>query len=454
MTPITIFWHRRDLRLYDNAGLHHALQSEHPVLPLFIFDTDILDHLNDKNDARVAFIHQHLLDMQEELRESGSSLLVKNGKPLEIFKELLEEYDIREVYTNHDYEPYGKERDQQIAGLLEQRRIPFQTYKDQVIFERDEVVKKDGDPYTVFTPYSRRWRDRLDARGFETKNGEGKKIQSSEYLEPYPCRKYRDNYFKTQPIPIPSLEDIGFGPTDIEFPPKTVSRGLIRRYDETRNFPALNGTSRLSVHFRFGTISIREKAKKALNINTTFLNELVWRDFYTMILAQFPRVVNESFRPEYDYIEWRNDEDEFQRWCAGKTGYPMVDAGMRQLNTIGYMHNRLRMVTASFLTKHLLIDWRWGEAYFAEKLLDYELASNNGGWQWAAGSGTDAAPYFRIFNPDRQLDRFDKKREYVKHWVPEYGTSDYVDPVVDHKFARERCLETYKAGLDKGKKEL
>lgn len=449
MSKVNIFWFRRDLRLHDNAGLYHALRSEHPVLPLFIFDRNILDELEDKKDARVEFIHHEISNLYQQLKELGSSIVVRYGKPAEIFKKLLDEYDIQAVYTNHDYEPYATERDGAIRQLLQEHNVAFHTYKDQVIFEREEVVKDDGDPYVVFTPYSRKWREKLAER---TATLDGEKM--SYYFKPYLTEDYFENFHKTRALALIELSEMGFEPTDIEIPAREVKRSLIKNYDETRDYPAQDGTSRLGIHFRFGTISIREKARRAQALNDTFLNELIWRDFYAMILANFPRVVHESFRPEYDYIAWRNNETEFQAWCTGKTGYPIVDAGMRQLNATGYMHNRVRMIVASFLTKHLLIDWRWGEAYFAKKLLDYELASNNGGWQWAAGSGTDAAPYFRIFNPWTQQKKFDPELKYIKTWIPEYGTDAYPEPIVEHKHARERCLETYKAGLDKGKRKV
>jgi len=449
MPTINIFWFRRDLRLHDNAGLYHALRSDHPVLPLFIFDRNILDELEDKRDARVEFIHNEISNLYQQLKDIGSSIVVRYGKPAEVFQDLLKEYDINAVYTNHDYEPYAKDRDERVRNLLQDHNVEFNTYKDQVIFERLEVTKDDGDPYVVFTPYSRKWHEHLAERTEQT-NGE----TIAHHFKSYPTEDHFDHFHKTRALALIELSDMGFEPTDIEIPPREVKRSLIKNYDETRDYPAENGTSRLGIHFRFGTISIREKARRAKQLNDTFLNELIWRDFYMMILDNFPRVVNESFRPEYDYIQWRNDEAEFEAWCVGKTGYPIVDAGMRQLNEIGYMHNRVRMIVASFLTKHLLIDWRWGEAYFAKKLLDYELSSNNGGWQWAASSGTDAAPYFRIFNPWAQQKKFDPELKYIKQWIPEYGTDAYPEPMVEHKAARERCLETYKAGLDVGKSKV
>lgn len=451
MSKVTIFWFRRDLRLHDNAGLYHALRADQPVLPLFIFDRQILDELEDKQDARVHFIHDTVAELHQKLRALGSSIIVKYGKPVEIWEQLVKEYDISAVYTNHDYEPYATQRDQVIEELLNKSNVSFHTFKDQVIFERSEVVKNDGDPYTVFTPYSKKWRAKLDEQTAEITNQSGETEQISYYFKPYPTEDYFDNFHKTHSLALIDLAEMGFAPSDIEIPSKEVSRGLIKNYDQTRDYPAKNGTSRLGIHFRFGTISIREKARRAQQLNATFLNELIWRDFYAQILAHFPRVVTESFRPEYDFIAWRNDEADFQAWCDGKTGYPIVDAGMRELNATGYMHNRVRMITASFLTKHLLIDWRWGEIYFAKKLLDYDLSSNNGGWQWAAGSGTDAAPYFRIFNPYTQQEKFDPDFQYIKHWIPEYGSKEYPKPIVEHKAARERCLETYKAGLERGK---
>lgn len=452
MDKVSIFWFRRDLRLEDNAGLYHALKDGKPVLPLFIFDTDILDKLEEPADARVEFIHQEVSRLHEELEKLGSTILVKHGRPREVWEALLDEFEITAVYTNRDYEPSAKQRDEAIEVLLTERDIPFHTYKDQVIFESLEVTKNDGDPYVVFTPYSRTWKDKLKEKIVEVEedpdSGDGAPAEISFYFQSYPTEKYFEHFYQTTPADLPSLDRIGFEPAGIPFPDREVSRKLIKNYDETRDYPAIDGTSRLGIHFRFGTISIREKARRASRLNETFLNELIWRDFYAMILDNFPHVAENSFREKYDRIEWRNNEKEFEAWCKGKTGYPIVDAGMRELNESGYMHNRVRMVTASFLTKHLLIDWRWGEAYFAARLLDYDLASNNGGWQWAAGSGTDAAPYFRIFNPESQLKKYDKEMKYVKEWVPEYGTDDYPERIVDHKMARERCLSAYKEALD------
>ncbi len=423
----SLFWFRRDLRLQDNAGLYQALKESEEVLPVFIFDSDILDKLEEKTDLRIAFIHQSLTLMQKQLEEMGSSLLVLYGNPAEIFKEL----NPKAVYTNHDYEPYAQKRDGLVREILEKKGSAFKTYKDQVIFEKDEVIKDDGKPYTIFTPYSRKWKSKLE----------------DSTLKSYPNEKHFDNYKKVKPIPLPSLTDIGFQETTFTFPERLVKQSIVEQYDKQRNFPAIEGTTKLSVHLRFGTVSIRKLAQVALKKNETWLNELIWRDFYHMILWHFPRVETKAFKPVYDKIEWRNNENEFAAWCKGRTGYPIVDAGMRELNTTGFMHNRVRMITASFLTKHLLIDWRWGEAYFAKKLLDFDLAANNGGWQWAASSGCDAAPYFRVFNPQLQTEKFDPKLEYIKKWVPEFGTEKYPKPIVDHKFARERVLKVYKDAL-------
>lgn len=431
---INIFWFRRDLRLHDNAGLYRALKSGKPVLPLFIFDTVILDKLDDQDDARVTFIYQSLEAMNQELQKHGSALLIKNSSPKEAFKEILKDYQVDTVFTNHDYEPYAKQRDEEIGQLLTQNGSQFCTYKDQVIFDRDEVVKADGKPYTVFTPYSRKWREKLN----------------DFYLKAYPTEKYFKNLMKVQ-LDFPSLKSIGFEKSSLEIPGKEY-KSVIADYAKTRDFPGLeHGTSRISHHLRFGTISIRELASEANNAKEkTWLNELIWRDFYAMILWHFPQTSDHAYKPDFDKIEWRNNEKEFEAWCKGETGYPLVDAAMRQLNTLGWMHNRMRMLTASFLSKDLLIDWRWGEHYFSRKLLDYDMSNNVGGWQWAAGTGADAAPYFRIFSPDAQTKRFDPKQEYIKKYVPEYqDSSKYPEPIVDHKEARERCLAAFKKALSK-----
>ena len=429
---ISVFWFRRDLRLHDNAGLYHALKNSINVLPLFIFDTGLLDPLENKENKRVAFIHEALSRMREELQKTGSSLLTLYGKPLDVYKKLAEEYIIETVYTNHDYEPSAIRRDEEINRFLEKNKIAFHTFKDQVVFEKKEVTKDDGLPYTVFTPYMRKWKSKL----------------SNFYLRPYPNEKYFQNFIKDKKLSFLSPEDLGFKPVKNTFSIPVIDEHIIAKYKEQRDFPAIAGTSRLSVHLRFGTISIRELVRKTRTLNDQWLNELIWREFYMMILFHFPKVVTGSFKKQYDKILWRNNEKEFALWCKGETGYPIVDAGMRELNATGFMHNRVRMIAAGFLVKHLLIDWRWGEAYFAEKLLDFDLSANNGGWQWTAGSGCDAAPYFRIFNPYEQTKRFDPELKYIRRWVPESEELTYPQPIVDHKFARERALAAFKKALN------
>ncbi len=432
-STVNIFWYRRDLRLHDNAGLYHALKAGEKVLPIFIFDRAILDRLEDKDDRRVAFIHAAIIELQQEIVALGSNLEVFYGFPKDVFAALQTRYSIAGVFTNHDYEPYAKQRDAEIKKLLAEEGIAFHTFKDQVIFEKDEVMKDNGEPYTVFTPYSRKWKEKL----------------TDFYLSTYPVEKYTGNLLPAKKQPVPALEDMGFIDQPYTFPSKELHEEIIKKYGKTRDYPGLDkGTSRLGVHLRFGTVSIREIATIAGKLNATYLNELIWREFYQMILWNFPKVgEGHAFKREYENIEWRNDEDDFARWTSGTTGYPIVDAGMRELNATGFMHNRVRMVVASFLTKHLLIDWRWGEAYFAAKLLDFELASNNGGWQWAAGSGCDAAPYFRIFNPYLQTQKFDKALTYINKWVPELNEFSYPQPMIDHDFARKRALEVYGKAL-------
>jgi len=432
---VNVFWFRRDLRLDDNAGLYKALKHGVPVLPVFIFDEAILDKLEDKADRRVAFIYTAILELQLRLKELGSGLTVFYGFPHEIFKQLLSSYTIQNVFANHDYEPYAKERDDNIKALLREQQIDFQTFKDQVIFEKNEILKDNGEPYTVFTPYSRKWKTNLD----------------SFFLSSYPTEKYFHNFYKYCTPGIITPEKIGFSNLHFPFPSKVLKDEIINTYENTRDFPGTEGgTSRLGVHLRFGTVSIREMVRIAQKLSEVYLGELIWREFYQMILWHFPQVgQGRAFKTDYEKIEWRNNEEEFEKWCTGMTGYPIVDAGIRELNATGFMHNRVRMVVASFLTKHLLIDWRWGEAYFAEKLLDFELASNNGGWQWAAGSGCDAAPFFRIFNPRIQATKFDKSLTYINKWIPELNEFTYPQPIVEHEFARKRALEVYGKTLKK-----
>ncbi|PWV47464.1 deoxyribodipyrimidine photo-lyase [Chitinophaga sp. S165] len=428
---INLCWLRRDLRLLDHAALYHALKSAAPVVPVFVFDTNILNDLEDKHDRRVTFIHDTLEDLQVKLSKLGSTLDIYYGTPQQAFEHWTTQYDVQEVFTNIDYEPYAVKRDADIAKQLKEKNIGFHQYKDQVIFDRNEILKDNGQPYTVFTPYSKKW----------------KTLLNDYSLQAYPTENYFRNFFKQKIKKVPSLRAIGFMAGDRGFPSVRIKDSVIKNYDKTRDLPGIEGTTHIGLHLRFGTISIRELAGRANELNETFLGELIWRDFFQMIIWHFPHVVQHSFRREYDNIQWRNNEHEFQQWCDGQTGYPIVDAGMRELNTTGFMHNRVRMITASFLTKHLLIDWRWGEAYFAKKLLDYDLAANNGNWQWAAGSGCDAAPYFRVFNPTLQTQRFDPSFEYIKKWVPEFQELTYVKPMVVHEQARKRVLEVYKAAL-------
>lgn len=429
---VNIFWFRRDLRLDDNVGFYNALQSKNPVLPIFIFDSEILKKLS-KDDARVSFIFETLQKMRIELQDNfESSIAIYHGKPKTIFEEILNDFEVEEVYTNHDYEPYARERDEEIKEFLSDKNVAFNTFKDQVIFEKNEVVKKDGDPYVVYTPYMRTWKEK-----FKEHN-----------LTIYYTNSYLSNLIEHTRLPNLTLSDIGFKKSTQEITPYIVTPTLIQEYEETRNFPAKDATSRLGPHLRFGTVSVRKMIKKAITEkNEIFWQELIWREFFMQILWHFPETKDKAFKSKYDKIEWRNNEKEFDAWCKGETGYPLVDAGMRQLNETGFIHNRIRMLAGSFLCKHLLIDWRWGEAYFAEKLHDYEMASNVGNWQWVAGSGVDASPYFRIFNPTTQIKKFDKDLKYIKKWVPNYQELTYPKEIVDHKEARERCLKVYKEAV-------
>ncbi|UTW66150.1 deoxyribodipyrimidine photo-lyase [bacterium SCSIO 12643] len=423
---VSIFWFRRDLRLHDNTGLIQALKEKHPVLLLFIFDQNILDELP-KDDARVGFIHSQLDEIHKKLAPH-SGILIHHGTPVEIWNKLLAEYDIQSVHANRDYEPYARKRDTQIKHLLHQHSIPFHKHKDQVIFEKSEIVKPNGMPYTVYTPYKNKWRQVFQSLHFPKQDAPFNNLIEIE-------------------TEFPSLASIGF-----EKNTQKVNDFKLEHLDDyaaTRDIPSIQGTSDLSPHLRFGTVSIREIVLKVRD-NETFLNELIWREFFMQILFHFPQVMKENFKPKYNSIPWRNNQSEFEKWCNGQTGYPMVDAGMRQLNATGYMHNRVRMITAGFLCKHLLIHWSWGEAYFAQKLLDYDLSANNGNWQWSAGTGCDAAPYFRVFNPTEQLKKFDPDLKYIQKWIPEFGTDAYPTPMVDHAFARKRALETYKSGIQEG----
>ena len=422
---ISIFWYRRDLRLEDNTGLFEALNENENILPIFIFDDSILDELPE-DDARLNFIYESLSKINKQLNNHNASLQILKGQIDDVWEKLVTTYDIQKVYLNKDYEPYAIKRDQKIKEFLNSKGIEMKTFKDQVIFEEDEIVKADGKPYTVFTPYKRKWLEKFT------------KVNLNLIAN-------FDNFYK-KIIDFPTLNQLGLKNSPLKV--KNYSLKNVSTYSETRNFPNLDSTSYLSPHLRFGTISVRQIITELKNKSETFLSELIWREFFMQIIFHFPHVVTKNFRPKYDGIKWVNNKEDYDNWCQGKTGYPLVDAGMRQLNETGYMHNRVRMVTAGFLCKHLLIDWRYGEAYFAKKLLDYELSSNNGNWQWAAGTGCDAAPYFRIFNPIEQLKKFDKTLTYTKKWVKDFDTLEYPKPIVDHKYARNRALEAYKKGIN------
>lgn len=428
--PVSIFWFRRDLRLEDNCGLSQALKGDRPVLCVFIFDPEILLKIDNHNDPRITFIHRTLLNIKKKLEAKGSSLLILNDKPLLAFKKLTEKYNIKQVFTNNDYEPSAMDRDAKIQNFLNKKNISFHSFKDQCIFEKNEVLRPNRDPYTMFTPYSKTWLA---------------KLKDSD-LKPF---KNKNNFFKTNPFKTLHLKDLNFSESKMKLLKPKLDIETIKNYHLNRDIPALNGTTKLGLHLRFGTISIRKCVSLALKYNRTWLKELIWREFFMQILWCFPHVQTQAFKKQYDNIQWRKSKKDYRAWCVGQTGYPLVDAGMRELNHTGFMHNRVRMLVASFLTKHLLIDWREGEAYFAEKLLDYELASNNGNWQWCAGTGCDAAPYFRIFNPHIQQKKFDPEFKYIKKWVPEYGTAAYVKPIVDHELARRRTLVAYANALKK-----
>ncbi|MCK8490414.1 DNA photolyase family protein [Spirosoma sp. RP8] len=431
--PIALCWLRRDLRLDDNAALYHALKSGHPVLAVFIFDRIILDPLSDRHDRRVAFIHQQIHALQDQLTQLGSTLLVYYGEPLPIWKQIMQAMPLAGVYTNADYETYAKERDQQVQQLLAEQGIGFHAYKDQTIFDTDEVLTDAKKPYSVFGAYQRKWKANL----------------TDFYVRSYPTQNYFNSFYKTAAQAIPSLASMKFKPVNESFPATQVSDQLLEHYAKNRDKPALEGTTQLSIHLRFGTISIRQLVRQAQAHSERFLTELIWRDFYFQILDHFPHVEHKPFRPNYEAVPWLNREEDIERWQQGMTGYPLVDAGMRQLNQVGWMHNRARLNAASFCIKHLLIDWRIGEAYFAQKLRDYDLAANNGNWQWVAGSGNDASPFFRVFNPVSQAKTFDPKEAYIREWIPEYGTPDYPKPMIEHTFARQRAIDTYRKALNR-----
>ena len=428
---MVIFWFRRDLRLEDNHALFKALKSGYDVLPIFIFDSNITNKLN-QNDHRLNYINNVLDDLNKRLSENKKKIYTYKGDPIDIISKLIIKLKIKEIYLNKDYEPYARDRDDKIEKLCMANNVSYNSFKDHVIFEEDQIVKKDGTPYVVYTPYSKKWIE---------------KFQSNQ-VDSYPSELNLDGLVDSDKIrEVNYLMNIEKNIIN----PKTynLNKDLIDKYEETRNFPALDSTSRIGVNLRFGTVSTRKIVKTSSERpNNTFLKELIWREFFIQILWHFPHTTEKSFKDKYERIEWRNNMDDFKLWCDGKTGYPIVDAGMNQLNKTGFMHNRLRMVVGSFLCKHLLIDWRLGEKYFADKLFDYEQASNVGNWQWVAGCGVDAAPYFRIFNPEQQQKKFDKELQFIKKWIPNYDKDNYIDKIVDHKFARERCLNTYKKALN------
>lgn len=423
MYMVNIFWFRRDLRVDDNHGLYKALTSGIPVVAVYIIDPDSME-TEETNPIRTTFVRNALIMLHQKLIEFGSGLHIIQDSPLNAFTQILQQYNVKAVYANHEYEPHKITRDTEIASILGKKNISFLAFKDQVIFEKNEVIKSDGKPYTVFTPYANAWKRKL----------------AVEEIPLYPSQENLHSLFKLQVTQLPFSES-----TPLSLP-QLPDENLITNYTNARDIPAIDGTSRISAHLRFGTVSIREWARKAMSLNTTWLNELIWREFFTMILWHCPYLIDQSFKPKYDAIPWRNNESEFDAWTKGETGYPMIDAGMRQLNKTGWMHNRARMLTASFLSKHLLIDWRWGEAYFGEKLVDYDLAVNNGNWQWCAGCGCDAAPYFRIFNPETQQKKFDPEFTYIKKYIPDFNVN-YLPKIVDHEYARERALATYKKAL-------
>lgn len=423
---LSIFWFRRDLRLDDNTALINSLKSGFPVLPVFIFDTEIITEL-ERTDARITFIYNSLQAINNELKKYNSAVKIFVGSPLDVWKTIIEQYEIEAVFVNRDYEPYSMSRDANLKTFLQAKGINFFEYKDQVIFEKNEIVKEDGNPYTVFTPYKNKWLQKFNTQQINCNTDVDFKMLFS---------------FKTE---FPKLSEIGFKESKQQLLKYNLS--AIANYAENRDFPAINSCSNLSPHLRFGTVSIRWIINMLQPNDSVFLSELIWREFFMQILYNFPKVVNRNFREKYDGIKWRNNTEEFELWCNGKTGYPLVDAAMQQLNSSGYMHNRTRMICAGFACKHLLIDWQWGEAYFAKKLLDFELASNNGNWQWAAGTGCDAAPYFRVFNPVTQQQKFDKDFKYIKHWLPNYSSNNYIQPIVEHSFARQRAIDTYKKGI-------
>jgi|TARA_B110000305_G_scaffold578_1_gene547 deoxyribodipyrimidine photo-lyase len=431
---ISFFWFRRDLRIDDNTGLSKALNGDHKIIPLFIFDSEITDEL-EIDDPRINFIYDQLSSINIKVSSLyNSKVLVLKGNPLQVIQDLINKYDTHAFYTNNDYEPYAINRDNKVHDLLKDNGVKFLSFKDQVIFEKNEITKDDKTAYVVYTPYMKKWKVKLQT------------LDLDKQINNILVNNFRSN---NEDFNWYDLEYFGFKKSNKKIPNYKLNDSLIENYQKERDFPALDSTTKIGPHLRFGTVSIRKIVSEVINSeNEVFLQELIWREFFMQILWFFPNTQTKCFKVKYEKVQWLKDEVSFKQWCEGKTGYPIVDAGMRELNSTGYMHNRVRMVTASFLCKHLLLDWRLGEAYFAKKLYDYESSSNIGNWQWAAGTGVDAAPYFRIFNPTTQALKFDKELKYINKWVTDLNDLNYPQPIVDHKFARQRCLEAYKKGLE------
>ncbi len=431
MEEIAVFWFRRDLRIDDNLGLYQALKSGFKVLPVYIFDPEIWSRYTDVDNRQLHFIRNAVYQLKQELIDLNSDLLVFEDLPPVVFQNLINEYNVKMVFANEEFDPFSIQRDRKISEFLNSNGITLNLFTDHLIHKPGVILKPDRSPYTIFTPFSKQWKLAL----------------KDQNLVPFPVTSLISNLYT--PKKVSNFKKLKTQQTILSPINREIPTEIIQTYDATRDFPAIhNGTSQLGVHLRFGTISIRKLVSIALQLNIQFLNELIWREFFMHILFHFPYVIDGAFKSKYNNIHWQNNELEFENWCLGNTGVPIVDAGMRQLIQTGFMHNRVRMIVASYLVKHLLIDWRWGEAYFAQKLIDYELSANNGNWQWVAGTGCDAAPYFRIFNPFRQQERFDPTFEFVKLWVPEYQTEEYKKRfVTDLKKAAERCINVYKTSI-------
>ncbi len=447
---MNLFWHRRDLRIRDNVGLYHAAEVESKEVstklqPIFIFDPQILTPLKDRSDHRVTLIYDWLEELKAEYQSLGGDLWTFFGDPVEVFKHLQTKLKISSVYTNHDYEPLARKRDDDVKKALGEMNIHFQSFKDQVIFEKNEILSGEGRPYTVCTPFKKKWLSQFQKQKIKTDLSVFEKsLNKISSADSKAIEKKIEKRIEKKWV---TLAEMDFSRSSIRAPVYNITSERISVYDKTRDFPFLPGTTLLGTALRFGKVSVREMANLGHEQNATWLSELIWREFFMQILFHFPQVTKQSFRTQYEKVAWRKDKNDFEKWKLGQTGYPIVDAGMRELNQTGYMHNRVRMIVGSFLTKHLLIHWYHGERYFAEKLFDFDLSANNGNWQWVAGTGCDAAPYFRIFNPESQTEKFDPKGEYIRRWVPEFGTTRYPEKMVEHSFARERALTEFKKAL-------